>query len=147
MSATGDCVAMAGSVPAMACGRRAYCVFFASFAMISGAEMFTRFDRAAGAFEDPNVFGPFLTLPGIYLLYRMLTGSPIKMPLYAVPLLIIVAGIFLSFSRGAWGLFGASSVLLVGALFLQSSSGFFRLRIAMMSVVAFASKMTLNAFS
>ena len=33
-----------------------------------GAEMFTKYDRAAGAFQDPNVFGPFLVLPGIYLL-------------------------------------------------------------------------------
>ncbi len=68
-----------------------------------GAEMFTKFERAAGAFQDPNVFGPFLALPGIYLLYLVLTGNPAKMMLYAVPLLIVVAGIFLSFSRGAWG--------------------------------------------
>ena len=58
--------------------------------------------------------------------------------LYAVPLLIIVAGIFLSFSRGAWGLFGASAILLTGALFLQSSSGKFRLRIVVMSIAAIA---------
>ena len=108
------------------------------FHAFPGADMFTRYDRAAGAFEDPNVFGPFLTLPGIYLLHRLLTGSPAMMPLYAIPLVIIMAGIFLSFSRGAWGLFGASAILLVGALFLQSASGFFRLRIALMSVVAIA---------
>ena len=60
------------------------------------------------------MFGPFLVLPGIYLLHRLLTGSPARMPLYAMPLLIIVGGIFLSFSRGAWGLFGASAILLVG---------------------------------
>jgi hypothetical protein len=44
------------------------------FGIMPGAEVFTRYDRAAGAFEDPNVFGPFLTLPGIYLLYRLMTG-------------------------------------------------------------------------
>ncbi len=91
------------------------------FGIVPGAEIFTHYDRAAGAFEDPNVFGPFLTLPGIYLLYRLMTGRPALMPAYAVPLLIIAAGIFLSFSRGAWGLFGASSVLLVACLFLQSA--------------------------
>lgn len=108
------------------------------FGLMPGAEMFTKFERAAGAFQDPNVFGPFLALPGIYLLYLVLTGNPAKMMLYSVPLLIVVAGIFLSFSRGAWGLFGASAVMLTGALFLQSSSGAFRLRIVVMSIAAVA---------
>ncbi len=106
------------------------------FQAFPGADIFTRFERASGAFQDPNVFGPFLTLPGIYLLHRLLTGSVARMPLYAVPLLIIVGGVFLSFSRGAWGLFGASAVLLVAGLFLQSASGAFRLRIAVMTIVA-----------
>lgn len=108
------------------------------FDAFPGARAFTRYDRAAGAFEDPNVFGPFLTLPGIWLLYRLLTGSPLKMVLYAVPLLIIAAGIFFSFSRGAWGLFAASAILLVGCLFLQSASGLFRLRIVVMTIAAIA---------
>lgn len=106
------------------------------FGAVPGAEMFTKFDRAAGAFQDPNVFGPFLALPGIYLLYRVLTGNPLKMAIYAVPLLIVTGGIFLSFSRGAWGLFGASAILLTGFLFLQSNSGKFRLRIVVMSIAA-----------
>lgn len=106
------------------------------FGLLPGAEMFTKFDRAAGAFQDPNVFGPYLALPGIYLLHRMLTGSPARMLLYAVPLLIVVAGIFFSFSRGAWGLFGASAVLLTGALFLQNESGRFRLRILVLAIAA-----------
>ena len=75
------------------------------FNAFPGAEIFTHYDRAAGAFQDPNVFGPFLVLPGIYLLHRLMTGSIARMPLYAVPLLIVTAGIFFSFSRGAWGLF------------------------------------------
>jgi O-antigen ligase len=106
------------------------------FDALPGASVFTRYDRAAGAFEDPNVFGPFLTLPGVWLLYRTLTGSPMKMVLYTVPLLIIAAGIFFSFSRGAWGLFTASAIMLVGCLFLQSASGLFRLRIVVMTIVA-----------
>jgi O-antigen ligase len=106
------------------------------FRLFPGAEMFTRFDRATGAFQDPNVFGPFLCLPGVYLLHRLLTGNPLKLPVYAFAFLVIVAAIFLSFSRGAWGLFAASSMLLTAGLFLQSHSGLFRLRIAMMSTIA-----------
>lgn len=108
------------------------------FGLMPGAAMFTKFERAAGAFQDPNVFGPFLALPGIYLLYLVLTSSPLRMALYGAPLLVIVAGIFLSFSRGAWGLFGAAAILLTAALFLQSDSGRFRLRIATMTIVAVA---------
>jgi O-antigen ligase len=100
--------------------------------------MFTRYDRAAGAFEDPNVFGPFLVLPAIYMLYRLMTGSVAGMAFYAVPLLLLTGGIFFSFSRGAWGLFGASAILLIGGLFLQSASGLFRLRVVVMSLLAVA---------
>jgi O-antigen ligase len=65
-----------------------------------------------------------------------MTSSLFGMPLYAVPLLLLTDGIFFSFSRGAWGLFAAAAILLIGALFLQSSSGLFRLRIVTMSVLA-----------
>jgi O-antigen ligase len=106
------------------------------FHAFPGAEAFTRYDRAAGAFEDPNVFGPFLVLPAVFMLYRLMTGSIAKMPLYAVPLLILAGGIFFSFSRGAWGLFAAAAVMLVAGLFLQTASGMFRLRIVVMSVLA-----------
>lgn len=106
------------------------------FHAFPGAEIFTKYDRAAGAFQDPNVFGPFLVLPGIYLLYLLLTGSVVRMPLLAVPLLIITSGIFFSFSRGAWGMFAVSAVLLTGCLFLQSRSGMFRLRVVIMTIAA-----------
>ncbi|MFC3322719.1 O-antigen ligase family protein [Mesorhizobium cantuariense] len=108
------------------------------FHAFPGAEMFTKYDRAAGAFQDPNVFGPFLVLPGIYLLYLLLTGPVTRMPLLAVPLLIITAGIFFSFSRGAWGMFAVSAVLLTGCLFLQSASGMFRLRVVVIAIAALA---------
>jgi len=108
------------------------------FHAFPGAEVFTKYDRAAGAFQDPNVFGPFLVLPGIYLLYLLLTGSIARMPLLAVPLLVITAGIFFSFSRGAWGMFAVSAVLLTGCLFLQSNSGKFRLRVVIMTIAAIA---------
>ncbi len=106
------------------------------FRLFPGAEMFTRYDRASGTFADPNVYGPFLALPGIYLLYRLLTAPARKVPLYAALLSIVTAGIFVSFSRGAWGLYMVAAVMVVIALFVQSASGAFRLRIAMMSLFA-----------
>jgi O-antigen ligase len=106
------------------------------FSLFPGARVFTLYDRAAGAFQDPNVFGPFLVTPAIYLLHGLLTDRAGRAPLYALPLLVIAAGLFLSFSRGAWGLFAVCSALVAAALFLQSTSGRFRLRIAAMSVSA-----------
>lgn len=108
------------------------------FSLFPGAELFTRYGRASGTFADPNVFGPFLALPGTYMLYRLLTAPARRMPLYGALLTVITGGIFLSFSRGAWGLYLVAFVLLVGALFLQSTSGRFRLRIALMSALAVA---------
>ncbi|TIU75566.1 MAG: hypothetical protein E5W03_23875, partial [Mesorhizobium sp.] len=76
--------------------------------------------------------------PGTYLLYLLLTGPVSRMPLLAMPLLIITAGIFFSFSRGAWGMFAVSAVLLTACLFLQSTSGKFRLRVVVMTIAAVA---------
>jgi len=121
---------LAAAIPTAMLGLLGY------FHAFPGAEMFTRYERAAGAFQDPNVFGPFLSLPGVYLLYRMLTEKPSRMLFYAVPLLIVTGGIFLSFSRGAWGLFAVSAILLTFCVFLQTSSGSLRLRIVVMSIAA-----------
>lgn len=108
------------------------------FDLFPGAERFTRYGRATGSFQDPNVFGPFLVMPACYLYYRMLTGGPKAWAICALPLIVICGGIFLSFSRGAWGLFGFSLVALTFFLFLKSNSGLFRLRITLMSLLAIA---------
>lgn len=106
------------------------------FHLFPGADKFTLYDRASGAFADPNVFGPFLVLPAIWLFHRLLTGNPLLLPVTAGAFVLIVAAIFFSFSRGAWGLFAMSAVLLMIALFLRSQSGLFRLRLALMAVLA-----------
>ncbi len=107
------------------------------FNAFPGAEMFTRYGRASGAFQDPNVFGPFLTLPGIYLLHTMMTGK-LRSAILSVPLfLLITLGMFLSFSRGAWGLFLMSAIMLTLALFIHNRRGPVRLRIIAMSIAAF----------
>lgn len=108
------------------------------FGALPGFEAFTLYDRAAGVFQDPNVFGPFLVLPGIWLLHRLLTGGLRDWLYCGPPLAVIVFAIFLSFSRGAWGLFGVSAILIMGTLFLRSQSGMFRLRLVMMSLAAFS---------
>ncbi|WP_420411007.1 O-antigen ligase family protein [Roseibium sp.] len=82
------------------------------FHLFPGAEYFTRYDRARGTFQDPNVFGPFLVLPTLLLSQRLLLGPILRNLHVLVPLAILVLGIFLSFSRGAWGVLFASFLLL-----------------------------------
>jgi O-antigen ligase len=108
------------------------------FHAFPGAGMFTVYSRAAGAFQDPNVFGPFLVAPALFLLHGILTDRLRRLSLYTLPLLVIAAGLFLSFSRGAWGLFAVSAAMMMGALFLRSRSNAFRLRIALMGAAAAA---------
>ncbi len=103
-----------------------------------GGEAFTRYGRAMGGFEDPNVFGPFLVAPAMLLLYRIFTGS-LTRALLAMPLLLVlVAGVFFSFSRGAWGVLLLSATLLIAILLLQPSRGSMKIRIVVMSILAVA---------
>lgn len=75
------------------------------FGLIPGAELFTRYDRARGIFEDPNVFGPFLIVPMLYLIYGLMSKKiDLITPIRLIALGIIVMGLFVAFSRAAWGL-------------------------------------------
>ncbi|MBZ5760063.1 MULTISPECIES: O-antigen ligase family protein [Rhizobium] len=106
------------------------------FHAFPGAGMFTRYDRAMGAFQDPNVFGPYLVAPTLYLIHGVIIGDLRKAPLKAIGLTILALGIFLSFSRAAWGLFAFSSVALVFFMLLKHRSNTFRLRILVMTLTA-----------
>ncbi len=110
----------------------------AGFFGVPGLDLFTRYGRATGVFEDPNVFGPFLVPPSLYLLHRVVTGPAGAMMLRALPLLVIVLGIFFSFSRGAWGLLIVSVAIQLGLLLLHHRSGRFRIRILILALAGFA---------
>ncbi|MDQ0454060.1 O-antigen ligase family protein [Rhizobium paknamense] len=106
------------------------------FHAFPGADIFTRYDRAMGAFKDPNVFGPFLIAPALYLMHGVLTGRLMDAPWKILGLLIIAFGIFLSFSRAAWALFLFSAVAMVFILLLKERSTAFRLKILMLALIA-----------
>ncbi|KQR73406.1 O-antigen ligase family protein [Rhizobium sp. Leaf341] len=99
------------------------------FGLIPGAEAFTRYDRAMGAFQDPNVFGPFLVAPSLFLIHGVLKGRLIDLPLRALGILIMAFGLFLSFSRAAWALYLFSACMLVFIMLLKERTGAFRLKI------------------
>ena len=82
------------------------------FHALPGFEIFTRYSRAMGAFQDPNVYGPFLVPPILYLVYGIMNRSPTMLPIRAGILLVLLMGLFLAFSRAAWGL-----AIVTGAMF------------------------------
>lgn len=106
------------------------------FHAFPGAGAFTRYDRAMGAFQDPNVFGPYLIAPILYLMHRLLTGKLLQSPLPIAGLLVLVLGVFLSFSRAAWGLLAFSSLMLIVIMLLKERTGAFRMKILVLSIAA-----------
>lgn len=101
----------------------------AYFHLFPGAEYFTRYDRARGTFQDPNVFGPFLALPALLLIQRLLTErlSANLSTLFLLPILLL--GIFFSFSRGAWGVLVASSAIVYLLAVITERNSVRRLRL------------------
>lgn len=106
------------------------------FHALPGTEVFTLYDRARGGFQDPNVFGPFLLLPAAWLTYGILKDKPSKAPWLILGLLIITLGVFLSFSRAAWGMMVFVMLFVTAVLFIGNQSSKVRLRILLLSGAA-----------
>ncbi|MEK1890119.1 MAG: O-antigen ligase family protein [Phyllobacterium sp.] len=106
------------------------------FDAFPGADIFTRYGRAMGAFQDPNVFGPFLMLPLAWLVHGVLVGDLRALPVRLVPILIITLGVFLSFSRAAWGMAAFIIAGVAFVLFVRNPSPKFRLRIIILAALA-----------
>ncbi len=108
------------------------------FALLPGADIFTKFGRATGTFKDPNVFGPFLVPALLYAVHRALE-RPLRRSF--TPLAIagfLALGVFLSFSRGAWiNLVVALGVFLLLS-FLTAADNARRQKIAFLGMFAAA---------
>lgn len=94
------------------------------------AQFLTLNGRASGTFKDPNVLGPFLVLPIAHLTMRMLTGQVGALKgllLISMPVLAL----FLSFSRGAWGLMVFTLIVMFGLLFVTAQGSAQRVRIVL----------------
>lgn len=100
-------------------------------------EIFTLYGRAAGTFKDPNVLGPYLALPIVYVLQRILTGQ-IGIIRGLLTLSIPLVALFFTFSRGAWGVLVASTAVMIALTFLTAPNTAARARIVAMSAAALA---------
>jgi hypothetical protein len=90
--------------------------------------------RASGTFKDPNVFGPYLVLPVIFIIQMILTrqvGLTKGLLLVSIPLL----GVFLSFSRGAWGNLVGATMILFALTFITAPGAAQRARVIGFSIL------------
>ena len=99
-------------------------------------DLFTEYDRALGAFKDPNVFGPFLIWPALVVIERMLARRIRVTDVLIVGILLV--GLLLSFSRGAWFHFAVSCLIMMMLAFATAPSDGARLRIFAMGAIATA---------
>jgi len=105
------------------------------FHAMPGFDVFTRYSRAMGAFQDPNVFAPFLVAPSLYLIYGILNRSMTMAPIRVAMLLILLLGLFLGFSRAAWGLFVIAAALFYLLLIINAQTARERLRYISLAVI------------
>jgi hypothetical protein len=104
------------------------------FSLLPGSELFLRFGRAKGAFQDPNVLAPFLVLPAVWLFHGILTRSANLLLLRAAGLGILLIGILLAFSRGGWGLILFSLAAVYLLVFIQNNRAQERLKLILMAI-------------
>lgn len=101
---------------------------------LPGEGVFLLYGRAKAFFNDPNVYGPFLVLPAMFLLQRALLGGPKQALIGGGLYLVIFIGTFVSFSRGAWGIFALSSMLVFFLCFFLEAKAQDKVRMLLLAI-------------
>ncbi len=94
--------------------------------------------RAQGTFKDPNVLAAYLIFPGLVLAQGFLLGNRRHRFLRLAALTLVLAALFLAFSRGAWLNFAVAALLTIMFTFALTSSPALRLRIVILSIAGVA---------
>ena len=104
------------------------------FDLFGTGDLFGELGRASGTFKDPNVLGSFL-VPGLLIVLRdLLTGEGRPRLLAFAILPILLAGTFLSFSRGAWAATLLGTTVLLAVTFATTRSAQVRRRIVLLGL-------------
>ena len=106
------------------------------FAIWPGLDFVLENARVRATFKDPNVFGPFLILPLLFVMQSLFFGGIRLANLGLFGLLAF--GLLLSFSRGAWGHFVFSAAVLVFLTILTAPGVRTRVRLILLSMVSVA---------
>jgi hypothetical protein len=114
----------------------ASCGILGYFDVAGLGDLFSLNERASGTFKDPNVLGSFVILGALYLTQNLILARARSVFLTIGSLTILVAGIFLSFSRGSWGATIFSMILMVVSGYFTTTGAKTKRRIATYSIVA-----------
>lgn len=101
---------------------------------LPGEEQLVLYGRARAFFKDPNVYAPFLILPAMFLLQRALMDARRGALIGALLFLVVFVGIFVSFSRGAWGHLALSSVMVFLLCFFLEATVRDKVRMLLMAI-------------
>jgi hypothetical protein len=135
------CLFCDGNLARLAILRRGYILaaliataagYIGFFHLVPGADIFLDNDRVSATFKDPNVYGPFLIFPIVWLLVSLLVRG-IRLLDVAV-LMILLGGLLLSFSRGAWGHFAISTLVGVAIVLAVTPDPRMRARIIVLGL-------------
>lgn len=103
---------------------------------VPGGDILLVFGRAKALFQDPNIFGPFLVAPILYAVWRMTTRRVAAALFFWGPIAtVMVVGLFLSFSRGAWIHLAVSAIVMAALLALAPETRRQRGRIVLIAIV------------
>jgi hypothetical protein len=103
------------------------------FHLMPHSDIFLDNDRVSATFKDPNVYGPFLVFPIVWLMIRILTRG--VWPVDVALLMVLMGGLLLSFSRGAWAHLAISSTVGVLTVFLVTPDPRMRTRIVVIGLL------------
>lgn len=110
--------------------------FVGLYGYLGHVDLFTLYGRAKGMFKDPNVYGPFLILPAIFALERVLMSRSLRrIVVAAIVYCILLVGVFASFSRAAWGVFAFASLFTYLMVFFFEANGRDKVRMLMLGLV------------
>jgi len=99
------------------------------------SDPFMLYGRARGTFNDPNVLGAFLVLPAALLFQRVLIGRTSAVVGNGILLLVLLAGLLLTFSRAAWGQFALVALVVMGLSIVTARSAKSRIRIVSIAIM------------
>lgn len=104
------------------------------FHLLPHSDIFIFNDRVSATFKDPNVFAPFLVFPIVWLTIRIPTRSIRLVDLCL--LMVLVGGLLLSFSRGAWAHFAISVTVGIGLVLAVTPDPRMRTRVVVLGLIA-----------
>ena len=138
------CLFSDGNLARLAILRRAYILaaliataagYVGFFHLLPGSDLFLQDQgRVSGPFKDPNVYGPFLVYPLLLLIIGLITRGIRLTSLVTVA--VLLGGLFLSFSRGAWAHFVVSAAVAMAILVAVTPNPRLRARIVLFGAAA-----------